>query len=151
MNRQLFYETWRTVLDSIRSHKLRAGLTLTGVIIGTAVVASGRCCFDRISQRVAEVSEKSSPNVIYFTKQDRIGPSLQEPTAEERQRKDLTYEDILAVAALDSPQAVSPQKFAVHTVLRRISPKVTANSRTAINPLSFRCLGKCSVKSLISR
>ncbi len=135
MNRQLFYETWRTVLDSIRSHKLRAGLTLTGVIIGTAVVALVGAVLTGLSQRVAEVSEKSSPNVIYFTKQDRIGPSLQQPTAEERQRKDLTYEDILAVAALDSPQAVSPQKVRGSYGPSANIPKVTANSRTAINPL----------------
>ena len=143
MNRQLFYDTWRTVLDSIRAHKLRAGLTLTGVIIGTAVVGLVGAVLTGLSQRVAEVSEKSSPNVIYFTKQDKIGPSLQEPTAEERQRKDLTFEDILAVAALESVQAVSPQKIRGDYGPTANVPKLTANSRTAINPLILGVWENC--------
>ncbi len=39
MNRQLFLDIRATVFDSIRAHKLRAGLTLTGVVVGTATVA----------------------------------------------------------------------------------------------------------------
>ncbi len=143
MNRQLFYDTWQTVLDSIRAHKLRAGLTLTGVIIGTAVVALVGAVLTGLSQRVAEVSEKSSPNVIYFTKQDKIGPSLQAPTAEERQRKDLTFEDILAVAALESVQAVSPQKIRGDYGPTANPPKLTANGRTAINPLILGVWENC--------
>lgn len=85
MNRQRITDTWQTVIDSIRSNKLRSGLTLTGVIVGTAVVALVGAVLTGLSQRVQEASEKSAPNVIYFTKQARIGPSLQQPTAEERQ------------------------------------------------------------------
>ncbi len=135
MNRQLFSDIWQTVLGSIRSHKLRAGLTLTGVIIGTAVVALVGAVLTGLSERVKAITEKNSPNVVYFTKEERIGPSLEVPTAEERQRKDLTYEDILAVAALSSPQAVSPQKVRGSYGPSADIPKVTANSRTAINPL----------------
>ena len=135
MNRQFFIDIWQVVFDSILGHKLRSGLTLTGVIVGTAVVALVGAVLTGLSQRVAEVTEKSSPNVIYFTKQEKIGPSLQRPTAEERQRKDLTYEDLLAVAALESPQEVSPQKIRGSYGPSANIPKVTANSRTAINPL----------------
>jgi hypothetical protein len=39
MNRQFYKDIWQVVFDSIRAHKLRSGLTLTGVIVGTAVVA----------------------------------------------------------------------------------------------------------------
>lgn len=135
MNRQFYRNILQVVLDSILAHKLRSGLTLTGVIVGTAVVALVGAVLTGLSQRVAEVTEKNSPNVIYFTKQERIGPSLQQPTAEERQRKDLTYQDVQAVAALRSPLEVSPQKIRGSYGPTANVPKVTANSRTAINPL----------------
>ncbi len=135
MNGQLFKETWRTVLESIRSHKLRSGLTLTGVIIGTAVVALVGAVLTGLSQRVQEVSDKNSPNVIYFTKQNKIGPSFERPTAEERQRKDFSLEDAIAVSDLSSPQAVSPQKVRGSYGPSADIPKVTARSREGINPL----------------
>lgn len=135
MNIQRTNDTWQTVKDSIRSNKLRSGLTLTGVIIGTAVVALVGAVLTGLSQRVQEVSDKSAPNVIYFTKQSRIGPSLQQPTAEERQRKDFTLEDATAVSRLGSPQAVSPQKVRGSYGPSADIPKVTARSREGINPL----------------
>ncbi len=135
MNTHFYKEIWQVVFDSILAHKLRSGLTLTGVIVGTAVVALVGAVLTGLSQRVAEVTEKNSPNVIYFTKQERIGPSLQQPTAEERQRKDFTYADIRAVAELESPREVSPQKIRGSYGPTANVPKVTANSRTAINPL----------------
>lgn len=135
MNRQLFSDIWQTVLGSIRAHKLRAGLTLTGVIVGTAVVALVGAVLTGLSERVQNISEKNAPNVIYFTKGSYIGPSFKQPTAEERQRKDLTYEDVLAIAALDSPQAVSPQKIRGSYGPSADKPALTANGRNAINPL----------------
>lgn len=135
MNRQFYRDIWQVVFDSIRAHKLRSGLTLTGVIVGTAVVALVGAVLTGLSQRVAEVTEKNSPDTIYFTKQERIGPSLEQPTAEERQRKDFTYEDIKAVAALESPQEVSPQKIRGSYGPTANVPIVTANSKSAINPL----------------
>ncbi len=135
MNFQRTRDTWRAVIDSIRSNKLRSGLTLTGVIIGTAVVALVGAVLTGLSQRVQEVSDKSAPNVIYFTKQARIGPSLEQPTAEERQRKDFSLADAIAVAELESPQAVSPQKVRGSYGPSADVPKVTARSREGINPL----------------
>lgn len=135
MNIQRILDKWRAVGDSIRSNKLRSGLTLTGVIIGTAVVALVGAVLTGLSQRVQEASEKSAPNVIYFTKQARIGPSLQQPTAEERQREDFSLEDAIAVSELSSPQAVSPQKVRGSYGPSADVPKLTARSREGINPL----------------
>lgn len=123
------------VIDSLLGHRLRSGLTLTGVVVGTAVVALVGAVLTGLSQRVAEITQKNSPNVVYFTKEERIGPSLQQPTAEERQRKELSYEDVVAVSQLESPKAVSPQKIRGSYGPSADVPKVTANSRTAINPL----------------
>ncbi|MBK6797759.1 MAG: ABC transporter permease [Acidobacteria bacterium] len=135
MNRQLIRDTLYTVFDSIRSHKLRSGLTLTGVIIGTAVVVMVGAVLSGLSERVAQITEKSAPNTVYFTKEEKIGPSFRTPSAEERQRKDLTYEDALAVAALDKPMGVSPQKIRGSYGPTANKPTMTAGGREAINPL----------------
>jgi putative ABC transport system permease protein len=99
------------------------------------VVALVGAVLTGLSERVAEVTEKNSPNVVYFTKEERIGPSLQQPTAEERQRKDLTYEDVLEIDTLSSPLAVSPQKIRGSYGPTANIPKITAGSLSAINPL----------------
>lgn len=135
LNSQLLRDTIITVFESLRAHKLRAVLTLTGVIIGTAVVSMVGAILTGLSQRVAEVTENSAPNVIYFTKQEKIGPSFDRPTAEERQRKELTYEDALAVANLPTPVAVSPQKIKGDYGPAVNPPKINAGGKEGFNPL----------------
>ncbi|HEX4946245.1 MAG TPA: ABC transporter permease [Blastocatellia bacterium] len=135
MQRQLIKDIIITVFDSLRAHKLRSALTLTGVIIGTAVVVMVGAVLTGLSARVAQVSEKSAPNVIYFTKEEKIGPSFERPTEEQRKRKELTYEDALAVAKLDKPLGVSPQKIRGSYGPTADKPVMTARGRQAINPL----------------
>lgn len=135
LNRQLLRDTVETVAGTLRSHKLRAVLTLTGVIIGAAVVTTVGAVLSGLSERVANVSEQSAPNVIYFTKQEKIGPSFQRVSEEERQRKELTYADAQAIAALPSVQEVSPQKIRGSYGPAANPPKLTRRERSAINPL----------------
>jgi putative ABC transport system permease protein len=135
MQTQILRDTLHTVFDSLRTHKLRSALTLTGVVIGTAVVVMIGAVLSGLSARIAAVTEKSAPNAIYFTKEERIGPSFASSTAEERSRKELTYEDALAVAALDKPLAVSPQKIRGSYGPSANKPTMTAKGREAINPL----------------
>lgn len=123
------------VVGSLRAHKLRAALTLAGVITGTGVVALVGAVLTGLSERIAQVSEQSAPNVIYFTKEERIGPSFEEPSAEERQRRELTYEDALAISQLPSPLGVSPQRVRGSYGPTSDAPKLAAGSRTAGNPL----------------
>jgi putative ABC transport system permease protein len=135
MQRQLIKDIVLTVFDSLRAHKLRSALTLTGVVIGTAVVVMVGAVLTGLSERVAQVTEKSAPNTIYFTKEEKIGPSFTQPTEEQRKRKELTYEDALAVAKLDKPLGVSPQKIRGSYGPTADKPKMTAGGRQAINPL----------------
>ena len=135
MQKQILRDIILTVFDSLRTHKLRSALTLLGVVIGTSVVVMVGAVLTGLSARVAAITERSAPNVIYFTKEERIGPSFRRQTAEERQRKDLTYEDALAVAALDKPLAVSPQKIRGSYGPSANKAKMTARGREAINPL----------------
>lgn len=131
----LLKDIFLTVCQSLVANKLRSFLTLLGVIIGVSVVVMVGAVLSGLSARVAAVTERSAPNVIYFTKEEKIGPSFRTPTPEERQREDLTYEDALAVAALDKPQGVSPQKIRGSYGPSADKPTVTAQGREAINPL----------------
>jgi putative ABC transport system permease protein len=135
MQRQIQREIIYIVADSIWSHKLRSALTLLGVIIGTAAVVMVGAVLTGLSRRVAQYTERTAPNAIYFTKGDRIGPSFSRPSADERQRKELTYEDAIAVAALPSPMAVSPQKIRGSYGPTANPPGMSARGREAINPL----------------
>ncbi len=135
MQRQLLREIIALVAASLWAHKLRSALTLLGVIIGTSVVVMVGAVLTGLAQRVAAYTERTAPNAIYFTKGDRIGPSFSSPSAEERQRKDLTYEDALAAAALPAPLAVSPQKIRGSYGPASDPPKLNARGREAINPL----------------
>lgn len=135
MHPQLLKDIFLTVYQSLLANKLRSFLTLLGVIIGVSVVVMVGAVLSGLSTRVAAVTERSAPNVIYFTKEEKIGPSFRTPTAEERQREDLTYEDALAVAALDRPQGVSPQKIRGSYGPSADKPIVVARGREAINPL----------------
>ena len=135
LNSQLLRDTVGTVIESLRSHKLRAVLTLAGVIIGAAVVTMVGAVLSGLSERVAKVSEESAPNVIYFTKQEKIGPSFQQPTEEERQRKELTLADAQVIATLPAVLEVSPQKIRGSYGPAANPPKLNRLERSAINPL----------------
>lgn len=133
----LLIDILRSVRDSLLAYKLRSALTLLGVIIGVTVVVTVSSILTSLYASVARSIEDFSPNVVYFTKQNRWGPQFGEPTAEERARKDFTYENVLAVAALSSPLAVSPQKLRGFFGPIADQPRMSANGREAINPLVF--------------
>jgi putative ABC transport system permease protein len=85
-------------VDTIRSNKLRSGLTVLGIVIGVAVVIGissiGRGLNDNVKQSIASVGS----NLIFVT---RIEPlTMGEMSEEMRNRKELTYEDAQAIKEL---------------------------------------------------
>lgn len=135
MKNQLLKDIVYTVWDSLLAHKLRSALTLLGVIIGVTVVVLVGSILASLSAAIISNVQSFSPNVIYFTKEEKIGPQFGTPTAEERARKDISYECVEAVAALDSPLAVSPQKVRGSYGPSADQPRMSARGREAINPL----------------
>ena len=84
-------------LDTLWQHKLRSLLTVLGVVIGTMTVIVIAAFVSGIDDRVSKEIESFGTNSIYIY---RFDPGFNfNPTQEERMRKPLSYEDMLAIAA----------------------------------------------------
>src|SRR5687768_702281 len=92
-----FFENVRMGLDTLWQHKLRSFLTVLGVVIGTMTVIVIAAFVSGIDQRVAKEIESFGTNSIYIY---RFDPGFNfNPSAEERMRKPLSYEDVLAIGS----------------------------------------------------
>ena len=84
-------------LDTLWQHKLRSLLTILGVVIGTMTVIVIAAFVSGIDDRVSKEIESFGTNSIYIY---RFDPGFNfNPTQEERMRKPLSYEDMLAITA----------------------------------------------------
>jgi putative ABC transport system permease protein len=97
MLRGNIYENLRMGLDTLWQHKLRSLLTVLGVVIGTMTVIVIAAFVSGIDARVSKEIESFGTNSIYIY---RFDPGFNfNPSAEERMRKPLSYEDSLAIQA----------------------------------------------------
>ena len=91
------FENVRMGLDTLWQHKLRSFLTVLGVVIGTMTVIVIAAFVSGIDQRVAKEIESFGTNSIYIY---RFDPGFNfNPSAEERMRKPLSYDDALAIGS----------------------------------------------------
>ena len=93
--RQPIRENLLLALDTLRTHKFRAFLTILGVLIGTATVIGVASIFKGLDQQLVEMAEGYGTRTLYIYKfQFGIHFNL---TREERMRKPLTYEQGMAI------------------------------------------------------
>lgn len=90
MTRLAFVNGIALALQTIRTHKLRAFLTVLGVIIGTGTIIGVSAILTGFDASVAAVLRSFGPNSIIVFKFP-VGPRTGHLSAEERTRKDLTY------------------------------------------------------------
>src|ERR1051325_10557746 len=83
-------------LQTIRTHKLRAFLTVLGVIIGTGTIIGVAAILTGFDASVAGVLRSFGPNSIIVFKFP-VGPRTGRLTAKERTRKDLTYQNAVDI------------------------------------------------------
>ena len=108
--RQPVRENLMLALDTLRSHKFRAFLTILGVLIGTMTVIGVASIFEGLDQRVVQMMEGFGTRTLFIYKFDPgIKTSL---THEEALRKPLSYEDAMAIRDLcPSVQTVAVETF----------------------------------------
>ncbi|SPE29457.1 conserved membrane hypothetical protein [Acidobacteriia bacterium SbA2] len=108
--RQPVRENLLLAVDTLRTHKFRAFLTILGVLIGTATVIGVASIFEGLDQRVVQMMEGFGTRTLFIYKFDPgIKTSL---THEEATRKPLTYEDAMAIRELcPSVQTVAVEVF----------------------------------------
>ena len=95
-------ESVKMALDTLRTNKLRSGLTILGIVIGITTVITISSVINGLNNRVSEFVTSMGSNVLWVFHMPIIG--LQ-PTSEMLTRKKLTIDDALALRSL--PHVVS--------------------------------------------
>ena len=118
-------------LDTLRTNKMRSGLTILGIVIGVSTVIAISSVISGLNNRVSDWVSSLGSNVIWVFHMPVIGVR---PTAEMLARKKLTLDDVLAlrllphvVAADGGIQHVKPQ-FRVGDVSVKYNGKKVAGT-----------------------
>jgi putative ABC transport system permease protein len=91
----IFKEIIRMALESLKAHKLRSFLTLLGIMIGVMTVIGMVAIIQGLNRSVIGELESIGSDLIFVGKHEPI--QMGRRSEEERQRKDLTLEDAMAI------------------------------------------------------
>ncbi len=98
-------ETVTMALDTLRANKLRSGLTILGIVIGVMTVIVISSVINGLNSQVSGLVESLGTNVMWVFRFPVIGVR---PTTEMLTRKQMTYDDAMAMKELPHVLAVSP-------------------------------------------
>ncbi len=106
-----FGENVRFALLAVRAHKLRAFLTVLGIVVGVATVIAMVSIVTGFNNNMVRNFQSFGATLVQFQKYEaRFGPGHRPP--EERARKDLTFEDAMALkTSIPEMRAVSPERY----------------------------------------
>lgn len=112
-------ESGRQALATLLTNRLRSLLTTLGIVVGVATVIAMVSIIQGLNKAFTDQIESLGSNTIFISKFD---PGLRRTrTDEERQRKDLTLEDGMAISAeSDAILAASPEYRLQTVVMRRL-------------------------------
>ena len=97
-------ESVRMALETLRSNKLRSGLTILGIVIGVATVIAISSVINGVNNRVQDIASQFGTNVLWLFRWNFIGIR---PTAEMLARKQFTLDDARAIESLPHVVAVN--------------------------------------------
>jgi putative ABC transport system permease protein len=113
--RRGFGENVRFAFLAVRAHKLRAFLTVLGIVVGVATVIAMVSIINGFNNNMVRNFQSFGATLVQFQKfEPRFGPGRRDES--ERNRKDLTLEDALALKAeIPEMRAVSPERYLWNT------------------------------------
>jgi len=111
--RRTLGENLRFASIALRAHKLRAFLTIVGIVIGVWTVIAMVALVTGFNRSTMDAFSSFGTTLVQFQKfEPRFFGGGHRPPEEERNRKDLTIEDAEAIARLaPSIAAVSPERY----------------------------------------
>src|ERR1051325_11398460 len=95
------YENLMMALGTLRAHKLRSALTVVGVVIGVWTVMTIAAFISGVDEAVKKEVESFGTRSIIISMFEP-GIHVGRRSREERMRKDLTYDDAMALRAVPS-------------------------------------------------
>lgn len=97
----------RMAADTLRNNRMRSGLTILGVMIGVTTVILLASVITGLTANVNDVIESLGTNVFWVVRYPLFGSR---PTSEMLARKQLTYDDGMAMKLLPHVVAVDPSQ-----------------------------------------
>jgi putative ABC transport system permease protein len=91
-----YSENLKQALDTLRTHKMRSGLTVFGVVLGVSVIMLVAALITGFNHKIEENISQFGADTSFITKWDQ-GRHNGPPPLEERQRKQLTLDDERAI------------------------------------------------------
>jgi putative ABC transport system permease protein len=124
-------ESVKMALDTLRTNKLRSGLTVLGIVIGVTTVITISSVINGLNNRVSDWVSSLGSNVFWVFHMPVIGVR---PTTEMLARKKLTLDDVMAlrtlphVAAADGGYQHVKSEFRVGDVAVKYNGKKVAGT-----------------------
>ena len=100
-------ESIKMALDTLRTNKVRSGLTILGIVVGVTTVITLSSVINGLNNRISDFADSLGSNVFWVFHMPVMGVR---PTTEQLTRKKLTYEDAVALRSLPHVVAVDAGK-----------------------------------------